>query len=185
MPSFEQPQQFLQSSLPNLVPDGPAFTLVAITHGVIGFSRPIHHTKIERPGDGLVAIKIERLDPDAIRQTIPDLLKAYLNPKVPALLTVYGGWRHLVAMLEIVGMVRQVHPSIQTVLLTCDCISDDEQALLEILLDNGTLRHVVWVACGGAKAMGLIVDAVRNDWIGLPALPAADESVGTASSLDA
>lgn len=164
---FSRLSHFLRDVLPGLA-HGPSLIHVLGSNRRVGVLSPAFPTEIAID-DGLTTIQFHDLTPRRIVAEVPDVLRGNADQDAPLLATIYAGRSGFLTMLGLVESVRAAHSGARFVILTCHCLTDDQEYFLRSGIDAGILSRVVVVPCGGSKSMGEIRDAVAQSRIKLPA----------------
>lgn len=175
---FVRLSHFLQHVLPGLA-RGSALTHLVGTYHWVGTRPPIMPTEITID-DELTQILLHGLTPTRIVGELPELLRNHVDSESPLLATLYAGRSGFLDTLTVVELVMRAHPSAQLVIAACGCVTEDQEFVLRRGMECGVISHVVWVECGGSKAMGLIRDAVADSRLG-PAIHAVQPTADSPS----
>lgn len=175
---FVRLSHFLQHALPGLV-RGSSLTHLVATYHWIGTRPPIMPTEIAIDDD-LKQILLHSLTPTRVMRELPDLLRDHVDADTPFLATIYAGRSGFLDMLALLECVHAMRPDGRFVIVTCGCLTEDQEFVLRRGLETGVLSHVVWAPCGGSWAMGQIRDAVANSRP-MAAIPAPASAVDSPS----
>ncbi len=162
--------RFLHHVLPGLA-RGASLTHLVATYHWVGTRPPIMPTEIV-VDDGFTQILLHELTPARVMCELPGLLRNHVDQDVPLLATIYAGRCGFLDMLVVLELVRTVHPSARVVIVTCGCVTEDQEYVLRRGIEAGVISHVVWASCGGSKALGMIRDAVVEARANVTVLPA-------------
>ena len=161
--ALSKPDVFLQNVLPELIPNAPAFTSVVASRHRIGLFAPKSQTEIRRR-NGLTSISFHHLTMEGISTEAIPVLTRETDPTEPILATVYAGKNCFLESLHLVVAIREARPNVQVVILACECISPEQEAIVLRGLEERKIRHAAWCLCGGSKHTADVRRAVKNNW---------------------
>ncbi|NBS41290.1 hypothetical protein EBS80_01360, partial [bacterium] len=112
--------------------------------------------------EGITTIQCGNTPADFLAHTIPNLVKQHSHRDDPLFVAIYAGLNGFVPALGALTEVTRIRPNTRFVVLTCTCISADQEERLSVLFGTRSVAAVGWCGCSGTREMHAICLALRG-----------------------